>query len=114
LDEGENQASDSRCDGCGTPQKKFYWRPVAHADSGVAIMLDYESVLADASRLPVPDRLQLIETLWETLPADFLPPLSEEWLAEVRQRSAQYDSGNAHGMPWAEIKTDALRRAGIQ
>jgi putative addiction module component (TIGR02574 family) len=77
-------------------------------------MLDYESVLADASRLPVPDRLQLIETLWETLPADFLPPLSEEWLAEVQQRSAQYDSGNVQGMPWTKIKADALRRAGIQ
>lgn len=29
LDEGENQASDGRCDGRGTLQKKFYWRPVA-------------------------------------------------------------------------------------
>ena len=39
-------------------------------------MLDYESVLADASHLPIPDRIQLIEALWNTMPADSLPPLT--------------------------------------
>jgi len=29
LDEGENQASDGRREGCGTASEKFYWRPVA-------------------------------------------------------------------------------------
>jgi hypothetical protein len=29
LDEGENEASNMGFDGRGTPQKKFYWRPVA-------------------------------------------------------------------------------------
>jgi putative addiction module component (TIGR02574 family) len=77
-------------------------------------MLDYESVLADASHLPIPDRIQLIEALWDTMPADSLPPLSAEWLAEVRRRSAQYDSGDANGTPWAEVKADALRRAAVQ
>jgi hypothetical protein len=29
LDEGKDEASDMGFDGRGTPQKKFYWRPVA-------------------------------------------------------------------------------------
>ena len=77
-------------------------------------MLDYESLLAGASRLPIPDRLQLIEALWETVPANSLPPLSEEWLTEVRRRSAEYDAGDVTRTSWSEIRTDALRRAGIQ
>jgi len=43
-------------------------------------MLNYETLLADASRLPVVNRIQLIEALWDTLPADSLPPLSDEWI----------------------------------
>ena len=29
LDEGENQASDGGCEGRGTLEEKFHWRPVA-------------------------------------------------------------------------------------
>jgi hypothetical protein len=39
-------------------------------------------------------RIQLIEALWDTVPEDALPPLSEEWLAEISQRSAEYDAGS--------------------
>jgi hypothetical protein len=34
LDEGDDEASDSRFDGRGTPQEKFYWRPVAPTLTG--------------------------------------------------------------------------------
>jgi putative addiction module component (TIGR02574 family) len=75
-------------------------------------MLSYEALLADASHLPVPDRIQLIEALWDTLPADSLPPLTDEWLAEIQRRSAEYDSGSVQTTPWERIRADALRRAG--
>jgi hypothetical protein len=39
-------------------------------------MSNYKALLADASQLPVADRLQLIDAIWETLPADSHPPLS--------------------------------------
>jgi putative addiction module component (TIGR02574 family) len=76
-------------------------------------MLDYEAVLADAGRLPVVDRIQLIEALWVTVPPESLPPLSEQWIVEIRRRSAEYDSGAAQGAPWEQVKAEALRRAGI-
>jgi putative addiction module component (TIGR02574 family) len=75
-------------------------------------MPNYEAVLADASRLPVVERIQLIEALWDTLPGDALPPLSDEWLAEIERRSAEYDSGSVQAVPWEQIRADALRRAG--
>ncbi len=76
-------------------------------------MLDYESLLADASRLPPTERIQLIEALWDTVPADSLPPLGDEWLAEIERRTAEYDSGVAQTVPWEQIRADALRRAGV-
>ncbi len=76
-------------------------------------MSNYESVLADASRLPPVDRIQLIEALWDTLPPDTLPSLSAEWLAEIQRRSAEYDAGSAQTVPWEQVRADALRRAGL-
>jgi putative addiction module component (TIGR02574 family) len=74
---------------------------------------DYETLLADASRLPVADRLQLIEAIWNTVPVESLPPLTAEWLSEIQRRSAQYDSGSVETVPWEQVRADALRRAGI-
>lgn len=76
-------------------------------------MPDYQAVLADARRLPLVDRLQLIEALWDTLPADSLPPLTDEWIAEIQRRSEEYDSGSVQTVPWETIRADALRRAGL-
>jgi putative addiction module component (TIGR02574 family) len=76
-------------------------------------MNNYETLLADASCLPVVDRIQLIEALWDTLPADSLPPLTDDWIAEIQRRSAEYDSGVVQAVSWEQIRTDALRRAGL-
>lgn len=76
-------------------------------------MPTYETLLADATRLPVADRIQLIDAIWDTLPEDALPPLSDEWTAEIRRRSAEYDSGCVETVPWEQIKAEALRRAGV-
>jgi len=76
-------------------------------------MPNYETLLADASCLPVADRIQLIEALWDTLPVDSLPPLSDEWVAEIQRRSAEYDSGSVQTVPWEQIRAEALRRVGL-
>jgi len=75
-------------------------------------MPNVETLLADAARLPVADRLQLIDAIWDTLPAESLPPLSDEWVAEIQRRSAEYDAGSAETVPWEQVKAEALRRAG--
>ena len=76
-------------------------------------MPTYENVLADAARLKVADRIQLIDAIWDTLPADSLPPLTDEWLAEIQRRSAEYDSGSAETVSWEQVRAEALRRAGV-
>jgi putative addiction module component (TIGR02574 family) len=73
-------------------------------------MSTYDSLLADAARLPIGERVQLIEALWETVPEDALPGLSAEWLDEIKRRSAEYDAGLVQPIPWETIRSDAKRR----
>jgi putative addiction module component (TIGR02574 family) len=73
-------------------------------------MSNYETLLAEANLLPVVDRIQLIEALWDTLPADCLPPPTDEWLAEIQRRSAEFDAGLVQATPWEQIRADALHR----
>lgn len=72
-------------------------------------MPNYETLLSNASLLPVSDRIQLIEALWDTLPADSLPPLTDEWLTEIQRRSSEFDAGSVQTTPWEQIRADALR-----
>jgi putative addiction module component (TIGR02574 family) len=74
-------------------------------------MPDFQGVLTDASQLPLADRIQLIEALWDTVPDDSLPPLSDEWLSEIRRRSEEFDTGRAVTVPLEQVRADALRRA---
>jgi putative addiction module component (TIGR02574 family) len=73
-------------------------------------MRTYDSLLLDASHLPVPLRIQLIEALWDTVPEDSLPPLSEEWLAEIAKRSAEFDAEPVSTVPWEKVRLDAVNR----
>ncbi len=56
-------------------------------------MPTYETLLTEATRLPVANRFELIDAIWDTLPADALPPLSDEWTAEIHRRSAESGCG---------------------
>ena len=69
-------------------------------------MRTYETLLADAERLPVPDRIQLFDAIWDTLPVDALPPLSDEWVGEIKRRSAEYDSGAVPTIPWEQSSNE--------
>jgi putative addiction module component (TIGR02574 family) len=52
----------------------------------------------------------LIDALWDTFPDDALPPLSDEWIAEIRRRSAELSAGTAKTIPWEVVRREALVR----
>lgn len=66
-------------------------------------MSNFETLLADAKCLSVPERIQLIEALWDTVPADSLPHLTDEWLSKIRRRPAEYDAGAVETTPLEQI-----------
>ena len=61
-------------------------------------MATYDVLLSDVSRLPVDERLQLIEAVWDSVPTEAVPPLSGEWLAEIRRRSDELDQASLTGV----------------
>jgi len=73
-------------------------------------MSTIDALLADAAQLPVADRLELIDALWDTLPDEALPPLSEEWVAELQRRSAALNAGTAKTIPWVVVQSEVLAR----
>jgi putative addiction module component (TIGR02574 family) len=73
-------------------------------------MSDFQSLFADASRLPLGERVQLIDALWETLPVEAMPPLSEEWRAEIGRRSDEFDAGSVQPIPWEQVHAESLKR----
>ena len=73
-------------------------------------MSTLDTILSDAARLPVADRLELIEALWNTVPERELPPISDEWRAEIAKRSAEFDAGQVPTVPWSQIKAEAEAR----
>ena len=73
-------------------------------------MADYDSLLSDATQLPLDARIQLIEALWDTVPDASVPPLTDEWIAEINRRSGEYDAGLVQPIAWEDIRADALRR----
>lgn len=72
-------------------------------------MSEYESVLAAAVQLSLPDRLRLIDDLASSVPDDQPPALSSEWLAEIERRSADLDSGAVTAEPWPAIRERLFR-----
>jgi putative addiction module component (TIGR02574 family) len=66
--------------------------------------------MSDASQVPLDARIQLIDALWDTIPEGAAPPLSDEWLAEIQRRSAEYDAELVQPIPWEQVRADAVRR----
>jgi putative addiction module component (TIGR02574 family) len=54
-------------------------------------------------RLSVPERLELIEQIWDSLPEQVSPGEVPAWhLAELAKRRAQADASPGAGKPWRE------------
>ena len=55
--------------------------------------------------LPVAERLQLVEDLWDSIAADSeLSPVPKSVLLELRARKAAFDTDPSAGIPWDEVK----------
>jgi putative addiction module component (TIGR02574 family) len=55
------------------------------------------------NRLSVPERLELIEQIWDSLPAQVNPDEVPKWhLPELAKRRAQAEAFPREGKPWRE------------
>ncbi len=76
-------------------------------------MQSFQDVLDAARSLTATDRMRLVDALWDDVsPADWPVP-SDDWMAEARRRSAEYDRGEMSAAKWPEVRDHARRQAGL-
>lgn len=64
----------------------------------------------ELSKLPLPERLQIVERLWDSIAADAERlPLTAKQAEELDRRLAAHESNPEEGRTWEEIR-DRLRK----
>jgi putative addiction module component (TIGR02574 family) len=70
-----------------------------------------KGLLAEAAKLSVSDRIELVEAIWDTVHPDLQAiPLPESHRAELERRLADLDENPDTGSPWEEVRA-RLERA---
>ena len=64
----------------------------------------------DIASLSPPERLALIEQLWDSM-ADADIPLSHAQRAELEDRLASFEEDRSRGVTWDELKSELAARA---
>jgi putative addiction module component (TIGR02574 family) len=63
------------------------------------------SLLAEARKLSVAERIELAEAIWDTVAEDAgAIPLPEEHRAELDRRLAELEAAPDAGRPWEEVR----------
>jgi len=65
--------------------------------------------MADVLELSLPERIQLVEDIWDSIAAIPQPlPLTEAQRSELDRRLEDYRQHPEHGSPWEEVKARIL------
>lgn len=68
--------------------------------------------IPEIQKLSVPERLELLENIWESLTAeDAVPELTDAQKLEIDRRLAEYEANPSSGRPWAEVRERMMRRS---
>jgi putative addiction module component (TIGR02574 family) len=67
-------------------------------------------VLDDALRLPVPERIELVQAIWDSVVAESASvSVTDEQRAEIDRRLADAASNPSDERPWPEIRSSLER-----
>jgi putative addiction module component (TIGR02574 family) len=61
--------------------------------------------LTEILELPIPERIRLVELIWESIAA--IPeavPVSDDLKAELDRRLAEFEADPEAGIPWKEVR----------
>jgi len=64
----------------------------------------------DIARMTVPERLALIEELWDSL-SEAETPLPMAQFQELQRRLASFDHDRAYAVSWERLKAELVERA---
>jgi putative addiction module component (TIGR02574 family) len=68
--------------------------------------------LPDVRKLSVPERLELLEHIWESLRSeDAAPGLTDDQKLEIDERLEAHEKGKAKSILWSEARERLMRRS---
>jgi len=68
--------------------------------------------LSEVLKLPVPERIRLVEAIWDSVAAEPDKIELPAWQAEeLDRRLAEFQKDPAAGIPWNEVKQRILNRS---
>ena len=80
--------------------------------STIRTMADPSKSIDDLHKLPVSERLQLVEDLWDSIAEDSVDeafPVTPELAEELEQRLGEIDADPESALPW-DVVRDRIRR----
>jgi putative addiction module component (TIGR02574 family) len=66
-------------------------------------MINLQQTLAELTELPLADRLQLVTSLWDSIPTDAPIEISPDQQAELDRRIAAYDKNPDDLLTWDQV-----------
>ena len=72
------------------------------------------ALLNELMQLSVEDRLDLVQDLWDSIPAENFPPLSEDQMAELDRRLAEHERDPSSALPWEQVRESLWSRYKIE
>jgi putative addiction module component (TIGR02574 family) len=78
-------------------------------------MADAAKTLDELRRLPIDERIQLVEDLWDSIAEGSTEqafPVSRELAEELDRRLAEYEADPDSALPWEMVRESIRRRTG--
>jgi putative addiction module component (TIGR02574 family) len=70
-------------------------------------------LLEAAKALPLPERIELVEALWDSIADEgYEPPVTPAQAAELERRLEEHRANPASAIPWAQVKADLDKKFG--
>ena len=71
------------------------------------------ALLEAVKSLPLPDRVELVDAVWESIAAEgYEPPLTESQSAELQRRLEEHRQNPASGIPWETVRAELHEKYG--
>ncbi len=84
---------------------------IASINISVYSNLDMNVLLEQALKLPIPERIKLVDEIWDSIHASpEAVDITPEQKAELGRRLEDYHANPSGNYSWDEIKTEALSR----
>ena len=79
-------------------------------DAAAPILKGKKPDLTEFQKMSVDERIELIGDIWDSIPAEAMPPLTQAQEKELERRIADYRQNPSSSLPWEVVKAELQKR----